>query len=508
MATEIAIDANERAWLKTAAIALVATLGLLALFWSETEAVYRVWVQSTAYNHCFLVLPLVAYMIWDRREVLQEGMPAAQFWWLTAMPALSALWLVSVALGVHEAQQLVVATMLQIILLGLLGWASYKRLLAPLLYLYFLVPSGEILVPYLQDFTASMAVHGLRLVGVPVFSDGVFIEVPSGKFVVAEECAGLRFLIASIAFGVFFAVITYRSYFRRSIFIALSIVVPIIANGARAFGIIYAAEIVGSPTAVIADHVVYGWGFFSAILVLLTLLGRSFADRGRSPQFLRTVPGMRSMPGRSFLAGLIGLALAGLGPAYAAMLDREAARDIVGAIDPPMVEAPWREVASGQGDDWSPAVFGADRSLRDVMTDGETIIYRFVALYVARGRVNNLIRSENRVADGVIWRIASRAGAVALPGGGQLVNSTEIVSGDRRRLVLSYYVVDGVATAGVLSAKLHQLRGLLSARSQLSAFVAIAIEMPDNSQPPMVAAGRFLEAMRTFPGELRALTPH
>src|SRR4029077_461187 len=105
------------------------------------------------------------------------------------------------------------------------------------------------------------------------------IDVPAGKFVVAEACAGLRFLIASVAFGVFFAVITYRSRWRRIAFIGLSVVVPIIANGARAFGIIYAAEIVGSPAAVMADHVIYGWGFFSAILVLLTLLGRSFADR-------------------------------------------------------------------------------------------------------------------------------------------------------------------------------------------------------------------------------------
>src|SRR6202035_267630 len=109
------------------------------------------------------------------------------------------------------------------ILLSTLGLNAYRRLLAPLLYLYFLVPTGEFLVPILQDFTASAAVHGLTLVGVPVFSDGVLIEVSAGRFVVAEECAGLRFLIASVAFGVFFAVITYQSHWRRIAFIALSI---------------------------------------------------------------------------------------------------------------------------------------------------------------------------------------------------------------------------------------------------------------------------------------------
>ncbi len=506
MTTGIAIETSERAWITTAATGLLAFLCLLALFWPEAVGVYRVWVGSTAYNHGFLVAPLVAYMIWDRREVLRETAPAPQFWWLLLMPALSALWLASASLGIHEAQQLVVATMLQVILVSLLGWTAYKRLLAPLLYLYFLVPSGEVLVPYLQDFTARMTVYGLQLVGVPVFSDGVFIEIPAGRFVIAEECAGLRFLIASVAFGVFFAVITYRSYLRRVIFIALSIGVPVIANGLRAFGIVYAAELVGSPTAVMADHVIYGWGFFSAILMLLILLGRSFADRPASLGVPQDEPTARPILGRSLVVFLLAMILAALGPAYAATLGNASMIDIVARAEAPRVDPPWTELEGAQPDDWSPIVYGADRTFRDVWTDGQATVYRFVALYVAHGRVNNLIRSENRVANGSPWRIASRSGAISLPGNAQRVDAAEVVSGTRRRLVLSYYVVDGVATASVLGAKLYQLRDLFTSRTHISAFVAIAIDMPDQSQSPTEAAARFLEAMRRFPDDLTKLS--
>ena len=45
-----------------------------------------------------------------------------------------------------------------------------------------LVPFGEFLVPRLQDFTAAVVVLGLKLVGIPVFVDGVFITIPSGNF--------------------------------------------------------------------------------------------------------------------------------------------------------------------------------------------------------------------------------------------------------------------------------------------------------------------------------------
>jgi hypothetical protein len=55
------------------AIGLVA-LGLL--FHAEIAAAVKTWIESTAYNHCFLVIPIVAYLILDRRGTLR-GLIAA-----------------------------------------------------------------------------------------------------------------------------------------------------------------------------------------------------------------------------------------------------------------------------------------------------------------------------------------------------------------------------------------------------------------------------------------------
>src|SRR5258708_20571857 len=151
--------------------------------------------------------------------------------------------------------------------------------MAPLLYLYFLVPFGEFLTPTLQDFTARFAVLGLQILGIPVYSDGILIEVPAGSFAVAEACAGLRFLIAAVAFGVFYATEIYESRLRRTIFIGLSIVVPVIANRFRALGLIAAAEAFGTAAAVRAADRYHGLVFFSLVLVALIFIGRSFSDR-------------------------------------------------------------------------------------------------------------------------------------------------------------------------------------------------------------------------------------
>ena len=508
MTTSAVTPRARQARLATVSV-LIATVALLGgIFWRECLDVYRVWVGSTAYNHCFLVLPLVAYLIWERRGELSIAPPRPQFLALALLPLLSLQWLLAAVLSIHEAQQLIVLTMLEVVLLSLLGWDLFRRLMAPLLYLYFLVPSGMFLVPALQDVAAIMAVKGLHLVGVPVYSDGVFIEIPAGRFVIAEACAGLRFLIASVAFGVFFAILSYRSWIRRAVFIALSVLVPIAANGVRVFGIIYAAHLLDSATAAAADHVVYGWVFFSAILIMLIAIGRSFADRPLSArENIATARARRpAEPARMALVGLIGVVLAGLGPAYAVVLERHNVHAGISTAPPPAVAAPWQSVESTIVD-WTPIVFGADRTYLDAYTDGKVVVHRFIALYVARGLVNNLVRSDNRVADGTIWLSAASSRAnIEFSGRRVPVSFTKVVSGDRAKLVISFYVVGDTIVSDPLSAKLLQAKALFSGGTPVSAFVAMAVDVPDGAQWPVATIERFLAAMEPVSTYLRTVS--
>ncbi|HEV2097884.1 MAG TPA: exosortase A, partial [Stellaceae bacterium] len=249
------------------------------VFRSDVTMAVRVWIASTAYNHCFLILPLVGFLLWERRAVIAASSPAPAWWPLLAMPILTAVWLLAAFLDLNEGRQLALVAMFEVVLLVAFGPQVFRRLLAPFLFLFFLVPSGAFLVPSLQVVTSKIAVAGLHLLHIPVFSDGNMIEIPEGNFEIAEACAGLRFLIASAVFGCFFAVVMYRSYWRRALFIALSLAVPIGANGMRALGIIVLAHIEGSATAVEADHILYGWLFFSLVIVMLIAIGMTFVDK-------------------------------------------------------------------------------------------------------------------------------------------------------------------------------------------------------------------------------------
>src|SRR6202047_997169 len=266
-------------WRPAMAAIAIASVVFGIVFRNEVTGAVQVWIDSTAYNHCFLILPLIGFLLWERRAVIASISPRPAVWPLLLMPLLSAVWLIATVLDIQEGRQMVMMAMFEVVVLIVLGLRLFWLLLAPLLFLFFLVPSGAFLVPSLQTITADIVIAGLHALHIPVFSDGYMIEIPEGPFEIAEACAGLRFLIASIVFGCFFAVVMYRSRLRRTLFILMSIFVPIFANGLRALGIIVLAHLEGSASAVAADHVLYGWLFFTLVIMILIGIGMALVRK-------------------------------------------------------------------------------------------------------------------------------------------------------------------------------------------------------------------------------------
>jgi len=295
---------------------------LLGLIFSrEAAAAYQVWMESTAYSHCFFVLPIALYLAWERRaHIVATPIVAFPSAALLIAP-LGIAWLVAERLGIMEGRQLVAVTILEVLFLAVLGWRLAITLAAPLLYLYFLVPFGAFLTPILQEWTAAFSVFGLEFLEIPFYADQYLIEIPEGRFYVAEACAGLRFLIASIAFGALYSCLMYRSIGRRIAFIVASIVIPIVANWFRALGIVVLGHVLGSAQAAAADHILYGWLFFSIVTLLLIVAGLPFRQDPEPPPHptATTMPAGHRLPAMAMAVGL-----AAIGPGISLAFDRAA----------------------------------------------------------------------------------------------------------------------------------------------------------------------------------------
>src|SRR5262249_51660537 len=150
-------------------------------------------------------------------------------------------WLIGDAAGVALFRHAGLIAMLQGAVVSVLGFNVARALLFPLAYMAFLVPFGEALDGPLQQATVAMVMPLLHVTGVPATSHGVLVSTPSGFFEIAEACSGAKFVIAMAAYGVLVANVCFVSWRRRAGFLAMAMIVPVIANGLRAYGTIYAA---------------------------------------------------------------------------------------------------------------------------------------------------------------------------------------------------------------------------------------------------------------------------
>lgn len=259
----------------------LAWAGLIAFTAGEWAEMARQWWNASTYNHILLIPAILAWLVRLRWAELSRLAPQA--WW----PGLGLLaggllaWLLGSAAGVNLVAQFGAVVLLQGAVAVLLGPRVAAGLLFPLAYMLFLVPFGDEMIPALQAITAKIAVSLTHLSGVPATIDGVFIDTPAGLFEVAEACSGVKFLVAMIALGALVANLCFVSVKRRAVFMTAAVVVPVLANGVRAWGTIYIAQSRGVEFAAGFDHIVYGWVFFA--LVMAAVLGASWRFFDRSP---------------------------------------------------------------------------------------------------------------------------------------------------------------------------------------------------------------------------------
>ena len=450
------------------------TLGLALIgvvFLPEIRAAIEVWDASTAYSHCYLVLPMAIYLLWERRESLADAHASPDWRFGLAAIPLTLFWLVSERLGIMEARQLAVIASVELLFLAVLGWKLFKTISGPLLFLFFLVPFGAFLTPGLQQFTASFTIIGLNLLGIPNFSDGFIIETPAGIFFVAEACAGLRFLIAAIAFGVFYALLSYNSLSRRVAFIAASIVVPIIANGFRALGIVVLGQVLGSAEAAAADHLIYGWFFFSFVMLLLIAAGHVFRENS-SP---RSTPG-DSVAGISvkslFWCVACVIVLLGIGPAVAGIIDATLISPILPAMDTIVAGSD----CSASNDVANEAT---DRRILVVDCSGQRFEVR-VQAFAARSTSSALISDRRRVTQEIGAENAAVLGVDVPSGAGDW---TIVQTTDPNRVTAYASWVDGAPVSSGMAARMAQARDSIRGATYLPALITITTAEPAISLP-------------------------
>lgn len=458
----------------------LAVVAILALYWRTVGSMVAIWWRSETFAHGFVIAPICLWLVWRRRDALARVV--ARPWWpgLVGVFGAGALWLVSSAADVLVAEQLAVVLMIQAAIVTVIGMRASRVLVFPLLFLFFAVPAGEILVPTLINWTANFTVGALRASGVPVYREGNHFVIPSGMWSVVETCAGLRYLIASLMVGTLYAMLAYRSTLRRAAFIAASILVPIVANWMRAYLIVMLAHLSSNKIAVGVDHLIYGWIFFGVVMLLLFWVGSHWQE---APEPKRTAAreganaksgGDRLAARRLLPAGIAAVALAG------AWLPTEAwVKGSVPQGDPVL------PAVVGQGDwqasdapvsVWKPhyAGFAAER-LQSFRKDGRDVGL-YLAYYRGQEKGRELITSDNALVTMSEWDwklVSYGRNTVDWRGERQAVDEATLSGPAQRLHVFRLYWISGKVTASEPMAKVLTAWSVLAGHGDDSALVVM-----------------------------------
>jgi exosortase A len=444
------------------------TLGwtvLLVLLWPVLADMLRQFWNSSTYNHNLFVPLICGWLVWLRVPELVRIAP--QGWWpgLVLLGGALFLWLLGDVSGTAIVTHFALVFAMQAMVLLVLGPRVVWALLFPLAYALFLVPVGDELVPTLQMITADLTIALTHWSGIPAEIEGVFIDTPAGLFEVAEACSGVKFLVAMAALGSLAAHVCFISGKRRTVFMAVALVLPILANGVRAWGTIFIAQSQGVEFAAGFDHVFYGWIFFALVMALLLACAWPFFDRPRDDVFIdgdaiQQAPAFAMLDAFAATSGrcLAAAVLLAFGVFAWAVQARQVEAVVPERIDLPQV-AGWRLAPLADGPWWEPRAAGADHRLLGsyVAPDGARVEV-FYALYRSQqdGREATAFGEGALMPDsGWSWLESGPS----LPGGqGEWL----LTSGTVRRLAMTFYRHRDLTTASAARIKLGNMQDRLT----------------------------------------------
>lgn len=254
-----------------------AVLGLVtAPSWGE---IGHQWWNIDTYNHLVLVPLIIAWLVSLKAGELARITPRPFVPGLALVAAALGLWWAGRAYDINLVAHAGAVGALQAAAVTLLGLRASLLLALPIGLGVFLVPFGDEIIPTLQYITADITIALTRWSGVPAEIDGIYIDTPAGLFIVAEACSGVKFLSAMVTLGVLVCFTRFARWQRRALFMAACVIVPVLANGVRAWGTVYVAQYVGAEAAGGFDHIVYGWIFFTVIVAALLAAAWRFFER-------------------------------------------------------------------------------------------------------------------------------------------------------------------------------------------------------------------------------------
>jgi exosortase len=265
---------------------LVATFGWL--YAGVIVGLARQWASDDNYSHGFLVVPLAAFFVWERRQALLKAPAKPSAFGLVVVTGSVVVFLAGVLGAELFLTRVSMIGVLAGIVLFLWGGARLRTVAFPLAFLLLMIPLPAIVfnqIAFPLQLVASQAGEMvIAAAGVPVLREGNILQLPTKTLEVAEACSGIRSLLSLLTLSILLGYFTEKRISHRVAIALAAIPLAVVANAVRVAGTGLASEWISPAAADGFFHTFSGWVVFAAAAAGLMAVQRAAAriESGRS----------------------------------------------------------------------------------------------------------------------------------------------------------------------------------------------------------------------------------
>ncbi len=450
--------------------------GFGLLFRDVIAKLVRDWSVDDNYSHGFLVVPLVVYILWRKRDNLASS-PSKPSWAGLVLIAGSIATLVAGRLGaeLYLTRLAMLGTLSGIVVL-LWGFGRLRRMSFEFLLLFLAIPIPAIIFNQiafpLQLIASRFGETAIAACGIPVLREGNVITLATTTLEVAEACSGIRSLVSLLTLALVWGYFSESALWLRWLLALSAVPIAIFSNAIRVAGTGVAAHFVGPEAAEGFLHTFSGWMVFVVAGVMMLAVYRLALWIAPRRSLAGPETAAPPAPGASGAAGVDtglmvrGLVAAALLGAASLSLAAMTQTEVTGPREPlaalPLSLGEWR------GEDLRPfdrrvlETLGVDEYLnRQYRQPDGTALGLYVGYYMTQ-RQGQTMHSPLNCLPGAGWEPISRA-RIAIPApasgdnGGKPaeINRLVIQKGIDRVLVLYWYQAHGRIVASEYWGKIY-----------------------------------------------------
>ena len=233
--------------------------------------------QTEQEGHGPLIIAAALWLVWQARQRLKSTplSPAPILGWAILLVGLTLMFLARTQ-GVLTVEVFSEIPVIIGCVLLLAGWATFRVLAFPILFLFFAVPMPDWLIDVvtvpLKVFISDAVTRVLYATGYPVAQNGVMIMIGSYQLLVKDACSGMNSIFALSAIGVFYVyAFRWDTKIRGLLLLASIIPITIVANFIRVISLVLIAYYGGIDAVEGTLHDLTGIGLFIVAVALLLL---------------------------------------------------------------------------------------------------------------------------------------------------------------------------------------------------------------------------------------------